>query len=268
MKAPSLRESPPLRKWTIYRAAAACQILLFTIAVVVAGCSSDGEAKKKQASAAHQMGLANLRQGSATKAIQELAKAEGYDPENPEIQNSLGMAYWARREPALAEQKFLRAVALKPEYSEGWNNLGAFYIDMERYEEAVNALNSALRNVQYTTYERALANLGWAHYKLGRLKEAERRLQEAVEMAPGFALAHRSLGIVLFDQGATDKALGHFDEAARLYPGDAETHLRRGMALLKLNDKAGARSAFETAWKLTPRSDLGKSAKTYLDLLQ
>jgi Flp pilus assembly protein TadD len=87
-------------------------------------------------------------------------------------------------------------------------------------------------------------------------------------MAPGFALAHRSLGIVFFDQGATDKALGHFDEAARLYPGDAETHLRRGMALLKQNDKAGARAAFETAWKLTPRSDLGKSAKTYLDLLQ
>lgn len=268
MKTPLRPGSLPRRRLTIYRAAAVCQILLFTTAVVVAGCSSDGEARKKQATAAHQMGLANLRQGSATKAIQELAKAEQYDPEDPEIQNSLGMAYWARRESVLAEQKFLRAVALKPEYSEGWNNLGAFYIDHERYEEAVNALTSALRNVQYSTYERALANLGWAHYKLGRLNEAQRRLEEAVDMAPGFALAHRSLGIVLFDMGAMEKSLAHFDEAARLYPGDAETHLRRGMVLLKLNDKAGARTAFETAWKLTPRSDLGKSAKTYLDLLQ
>ena len=79
-------------------------------------------------------------------------------PDDPEILNAAGLAYWARREHSVAEQKFLRATALKADYAEAWNNLGALYVDLGRYEAALAPLGEALKSVFYETRERAFAN--------------------------------------------------------------------------------------------------------------
>ncbi len=58
-----------------------------------------------------------------------------------------------------------------------------------------------------------------------------------------------------------------FDRAIRSYPDDAEVHLKRGLSLLRLGERSAAREAFDRAWHLAPGSDVGKTAKTYLDFL-
>lgn len=216
---------------------------------------------------AYKLGVAFLAEGRPAPALQELAKAESLDPTDPEIVNALALAYWGRKEFGLAEEKFRRAVALKPDFSEAWNNLGALYIDQGRFHDAVPALETALKNVFYATRERALANLGWALYKTGRTAEAEQRLREAIEMAPGFPLARKFLGILLQEKGDHRAAVEQFDRAIRSFPDDAETHLKRGLSLLRLGERSAARAAFDQAWHLAPGSETGKTAKTYLDFL-
>lgn len=232
------------------------------------GCAGNGQAVRRDSQTAYKLGLAFLAEGRPSPALRELTKADALTPNDPEILNALGLAYWARQEYATAEKKFLRATKVKPDFSEAWNNLGALYLAQRRYEEAVPVLKNALKNVFYGTQERALANLGWALYKLGRKDEAESRLRQAIEVAPRFPLAQKFLGIVLLEKGDYREALDRLNDALRLFPKDAETNLRKGICLVKLGDEKGARSAFENAWRLAPDSEVGKSAKMYLDLLQ
>lgn len=253
----------------LYQGSSVCQLaFIFALTLALTACGADKEERRNQALASQQLGFAFLSEGRPARALQELTKAESIEPENPEIKNSVGLAYWARREYSTAETKFREAVALSPKYSEAWNNLGALYIDQSRYDLAVPALEKALENVFYTTHERALANLGWAYYKLGKFSEARAKLELAVDVAPSFPLAQRNLGIVLQEFGEHKGALERFDKTIKLYPDDAETHLRRGISLLKLGNREEARLAFEQAYKLSPTTDSGKSARTYLDLMQ
>jgi len=252
-----------------YRRWGGCQALLLALLLgLVPGCGGKNqEAAKRDAQTSYKLGVAFLAEGRPAPALKELAKAESFTPDDPEIVNVLGLAYWARGETGLAEEKFRRATELKPDYSEAWNNLGALYIDEGRYYDAVPVLENALKNVFYQTQERALTNLGWALYKTDRTAEAEKRLRAAVEMAPGFPLARKNLGILLQDAGDHRAAVEQFDRAIRSYPDDAEVHLKRGLSLLRLGERTAAREAFDRAWHLAPGSDVGKTAKTYLDFL-
>lgn len=246
---------------------AVAALSLFCLAALSA-CGPDAETRRKEATASQQIAFAFLRENQPARALVELSKAEQLQPDDPEVKNSLGLAYWAKREPGMAEVKFKEAVALDPKYSDAWNNLGALFIDGGRYEDAVSAFSKALENVYYSTSERALTNMGWALYKLGRLGEAKKKLTEAVDLAPTFALAHKNLGLVLADMGDHRGAVTQFDHTLRLYVLDQETHFARGTSLLKLGDRVGAKGSFEEAFRLGPSTELGKSAKTYIELLQ
>ncbi len=223
---------------------------------------------QREAQSSFKLGMAFLSEGRHAPALREFTKAEGLAPDDPEIQYYLGATYWLRRELTLAEQKFRRALALKPNYSEAWNDLGALYMDQGRFAEAVPALESALKNVFYSSQEVALSNLGWSLHRLNRSSEAERKLRDAVEVAPGFPLARKFLGVVLQERGDHRGAVEQFDQAVRLNPDDAETHLKRGISLLRLGERASAREAFGHAWRLAPQGEVGQAAKTYLDLLE
>jgi Tfp pilus assembly protein PilF len=242
-------------------------LALVWLATLAPGCSKNRENIERDAKTSHTLALAFLAENRPALALRELAKAESLTPDDPEVQNTLGEAYWRKLEYGKAEESFRKATTLKPDYGDAWNNLGALYIFLERYPDAVAALEHAAQDIYYETPERALTNLGWAHFKLGQLAEAEVQFMQALEMAPGFPLAQKHLGALYQERGEHHDALRQLDEAERLLPDDAEVQLLRGRSLLSLGDRVAARAAFERAWRLAPGSEIGRSAKTYVDLL-
>src|SRR5690606_28759616 len=95
------------------------------------------------------------------------------------------------------------------------NNLGYFLLERrERYEEALGLIEQAVRvdptNPSY------LDSLGWAHFKLGRLDEAEKRLKEAARFDSGSATIQEHLGDVYEKKGHTQQARTAWDQALRL----------------------------------------------------
>lgn len=243
-------------------------VFLVLLLCLSAGCSNDSETRRNDALASQQLAYAFMKEGRPARALQELAKAEALTPDDPEIHNMMGLAYWAHKEYGLAEMHFKRALELKPEFSEGANNLGTLYMSQARYPEAVTALEKALKNVYYNSYEAALSNLGWAYYKLGRVDDAKKRLEESIEVNPSVPQARLNLGIVLFDLGKDDDALAQIDAALRIFPDFAEAHLQKGIILNRKKDRQGAIESFRQAWKLGALSDTGKTAKTYLEFLE
>jgi type IV pilus assembly protein PilF len=95
------------------------------------------EAARNEGSYHYQMGVSHFNENNMAAALTELTAAESYDSDNPELYNYLGMAYYNKKKYEIAEQKYLRALSLKPNYSDARNNLGVNYLEMQRWDDAI-----------------------------------------------------------------------------------------------------------------------------------
>jgi tetratricopeptide (TPR) repeat protein len=62
-------------------------------------------------------------------------------------------------------------------------------------------------------------NRGALFFQIGRLDDAALEFREAIRVDPGSALAHTNLGYIFYLQGRRDEAIAEYREALRLQPG-------------------------------------------------
>jgi tetratricopeptide (TPR) repeat protein len=96
----------------------------------------------------------------------------------------------------------------------------------------------------------------------GRVQEAIRHDEQAVEIKPDSAMAHYDLGNALLQAGRIEEAVGHYQEALRIEPGDFKTHTNLGNALQQMGRVPEAAGEYEQALRIKPndamvRTDLG-----------
>jgi Tfp pilus assembly protein PilF len=173
---------------------------------------------QRRARVHYQTAIDHLRQGRPPEAIGELLEAERFDPLDEEIQFALAEAYRRQGRNAETEAHLLRAIQIRPNYHQARLNLAAFYIQVERTEEAVALLNQLLADATFPSPWRALTNLGWAEYRLGRLDEAHQHLSMAVDYRPDYWPARLNLGILESERGNRAEAIEHFERVSRANP--------------------------------------------------
>jgi tetratricopeptide (TPR) repeat protein len=119
------------------------------------------------------------------------------------------------------------------------------------WRDSVTLFEHALR----VTERNALAhiNLGIAYLNRGRLDDAERELEKAIEVHPGAAEAHAGLGAVRAAEGRPAEALESYRAALRLDPGSSATHREMAGLLLASGDASQALVHFREASALAPR---------------
>jgi len=96
--------------------------------------------------------------------------------------------------------------------------------------------------------------LGSLHYQSDRLSRAEERLRRAIDAFPDFRRAHRSLGLVLVQQGRFEEAVGAWLKVVTLGGGDAQSYGLLGYAYLSRGQYQSALSAYEMARLFKPDS--------------
>lgn len=101
------------------------------------------------------------------------------------------------------------------------NNLGYFLLERGvRIEEAYQLIQQAVKvdptNPSY------LDSLGWAHFKLGRLDDAEKHLKEASRFNSGSGTIQEHLGDVYLKQGKTGLAKNAWERALNLATEEAD----------------------------------------------
>ena len=79
------------------------------------------------------------------------------------------------KEWSVAAAAFRKAVELKPDYAEAWNELGFALRNTGNYPESVKAYDEALR--LKPRFPEALEYLGEAYVKMGRLEDARKVLE-------------------------------------------------------------------------------------------
>jgi tetratricopeptide (TPR) repeat protein len=142
--------------------------------------------------------------GDDAGAYRVLAQSLRDHPDAPDLIYDLAMVAEKLDRVDEAESRLKRLVELKPDDAQALNALGYTLVDRtSRTDEGLALIERAHRIAPRDPF--ILDSLGWAFYRLGRLDDAERYLQLALESRPDAEIAAH-LGEVLWRKGAHDKA--------------------------------------------------------------
>lgn len=157
--------------------------LVLALVVVCISCAGFG-AKKNEARAHFLRGVAYLSGNRVQEAYVEFQKSLELNSRDKETHNALGNIYIRLVDYQKAEEHFKKAIRLDRKYSEAYNNLCFIYYEQDRWDDAVEKCNIALKNLLYTTPEKAFYNLGRSYYRARKYPEAIEAYTDAIRRFP------------------------------------------------------------------------------------
>jgi Tfp pilus assembly protein PilF len=226
------------------------------------------EASRKKASYHYQMGLSYLAEGNYTKALIDLTEAEKITPDDPVLLNYLGQAYYFKKRFDLAESKYLRAIELRPNYSEARNNLGATYLELQQWDNAIKQLTVVCNDIFYQNHDTAAMNLALAYFGKGDYVTALTLLRPVIAMNPRSPVARLNLGRVYFADDKNGLAIEEFKKSIELNGNYAKAHYHLALAYLKGMDTVAAKAEFHEVIRINPDDELGQISREHLQMIK
>ena len=142
------------------------RLILTVVCLLLVACVTTTSGPPRQEAKAHYLlGASALAENNPTKALQEFLAAEKAAPRDAEIQDGLAQAYLQKRAYELAEKHYRKAINLSDGAPQHYNNLGALYLTMERYDDAIPAFRKAAENLLFATPEVSWTGIGLAYFK-------------------------------------------------------------------------------------------------------
>ena len=145
---------------------------------------------------------------------------------------------------------YKRAIELKPDYAEAYNNMGVAYKENSDFTSAIESYNNAI-NLNPDLVE-AYNNLGLAFNKLGEYKKSLETYQKVLELKPDYAEAHNNLGVVYNELFQHEEAVISYNKAIELNNGYVSAYFNLGNAFSSLDNYEEAVVNFNKAIQLDP----------------
>ena len=115
-----------------------------------------------------------------------------------------------------ATQAYNKALSIKPDYAEAYNNMGNALEEKGKLDEAIQAYNKALSIKP--DYAEAHNNMGNALEKQGKIDESIEAYKLALAINPDYADAYYNMGITLKEKGKIDEAIEAYKKALAIKP--------------------------------------------------
>ena len=225
----------------------------------------------------HLLGAVRLSLNDAERAIGDLERALQLAPGDWKIWNRLGVAHLRLQDISAATKAFEQAVAAAPYASYPWAHLARLYDRLGRpgHARAARRQFERWRPLQdrldrYREGLRTLPDDPELHFLVGRTylmqqrgREAQAAFERALELEPGYALAHHGLGGAHHQQGRLDRAIAQYERACTLDTVLFTALNDLGRAYYQTGDQGRAVEVLERAVRLRP--DL---ARAHLNLGQ
>jgi tetratricopeptide (TPR) repeat protein len=175
------------------------------------------------------------------------------------ILSTLGMLTW-RQCYIYKDQEalWLDTIHKNPDSLMAHINLGTFYGQKGRFDEAIRENNKALQIMPDCA--KAYNNLGMVFERKGNLDKAIDYYQHALLIMPENVSAHNNLGNAFQSKGDFKQAMHHYTEAIRIRPGYAVSHYNLGVLLAKRNLLNEAIKEYTKALNINPNLVQAKTA--------
>jgi type IV pilus assembly protein PilF len=276
--------------------------LLLTMGTCIAvlsasGCATRTKRDPVQSQTRYELALGDFQHQQIEAAIEELRKALEADSQNAEAYGLLGLialkqAYEygaeaeihsclkgseaqlvrAEQQRALkeAEGHFRKAVELRPNYPEAWNNISVVSLLLQAWDQAIESAETALKEATYDSPALARANLGWAYFQKRDLQRAWKELHESVTRAPGFCVGRYRLAKVYLERGDVERAIDVIDPL--LADGKRcpiqEGFLLGGLLYQRRKDSEKAHELFRVCAEMSSRSCAAEECRRYAQMIQ
>ena len=162
--------------------------------------ASDESKGRKRARLRLELGIGYFQQGNTMVALDEVKQALLADPTYADAYNLRGLVYMRLDDPALAEDSFRRAIALRPNDPDTLHNYGWLLCQQKRYADAERQFDAALAVPSYRDAGKTLMAKGVCELQAGQRAEAERTLLQAYERDPGNPVVGYNLALLLYQR--------------------------------------------------------------------
>src|SRR5262249_5125987 len=178
------------------------------------------------------LGRIQSETGKLDLAVQEFQRALALEPRNSEALLGLASAYERQGSPEAAKT-FERGAALRPDYWDGYNRLGEFYIrqatgklqtDKPMRKKRLEDAEAQFRGAVELTPDNwvGYVNLAAALQLQDRYDESARYLEKSIQLSPSYA-AYSNLGNIYYRQLKPAQAAPIFEKALALNDKDFRT---------------------------------------------
>ncbi len=164
------------------------------------------------------LGEAYVSGGRLKEAEQTFMDLSLRQPAEPYHRYNLGLVEYRMGKLDMAENAYLRAVELDPQFSDAHYNLALLYIRNKEYPKALSHLEEAVRLREDADY---LINYGVVLREMNRFDASQAALEHALSLDAGNTLALNNLGITHYLAGHTGDAKRAFTKTLELAPDDA-----------------------------------------------
>src|SRR5665647_1123166 len=184
--------------------------------LILSSCASKKDSlNQKQANLYFGAGTQSLIDQKYTDALASLLKANELDPDNSQILNNLGMAYYFKGERDLAVTNLNQALKIDEKNSDARVNLASIYYKDGNYDQAEKIYKVVLQDLTYDKQARTLYNLGVMQLQVRKnMASAENYFLKSIKEDENYCPSHFQMGIIHYKQGSFNKALRNFKNAS------------------------------------------------------
>ncbi len=218
------------------------------------------EADAEQPAALHLLGVIALQAGAHERAVELIGKAIAIKPDFTEAYNNLGTTLRALGRLEEAVSVYQKALALKPDFSDAHYNLGTAFVDSGQLSEAADSYQKAL---DYNPdFVMAHFNLGKVLLRLDRVDDAITAFQKTIAIDPMQTGAYSSLGLSLQMIGRQEEAVGVYAKLLEIQPDNTDACFNLGKLYHELGRVKESVENYQRGLNLYPdhaevRSNLG-----------
>jgi tetratricopeptide (TPR) repeat protein len=182
-------------------------LMLAAAALGLCGCNSmSGHTN-------NQTGMWEYREGNYAAARVEFSRAAADDPLNASFAYNLACATKRQGDLSGAEQNYLRAIQLDPNYQPAYHGLALLMSEEGRRTESLQLISTWAAARPY--HPGAQIELAWISRQNGDHLASEQALYRALALDPGNSIATAQLGQLYQETGQTDRALAMYERSMR-----------------------------------------------------
>ena len=177
------------------------------------------------------MGVALKDEGDLETALESYTKAIKIRPDYAEAYNNKGILLQDKGDLNGAIESYKKALNINPNYAEAYNNMGSAFNSEGKLEAAIENYKKALKISP--EHAETHFNMGSALQDKGDLSAALDSYEKALAFKANFAEAYNNIGAACHDKGDLKPAIDSYKEALKINPNYAEAHYNLGKLLLE-----------------------------------